>query len=186
MPERSSTTSCRRVLLALNGASTDHLVVQLGCQLAKPHGPELVALHVVEVDWAHDLAEDLANGSEEASTILDGAEAAAERHGLALTTDLLQARDVGAAIVDEAVELGADLIILGLPYRKRFGGDFAIGRTVPYVLQSAGCEVIVVREPIADAVPGQIAGPALADGEKEEAPAPARGSRLLAAVRDRR
>ena len=36
----------------------------------------------------------------------------------------------------------------GLPYKKRFGGDFAIGRTVPYVLKNAPCAVWVVREPI--------------------------------------
>ena len=65
---------------------------------------------------------------------------------------LVQARDVGAAIVDEAVERGADLLIVGLPYRKRFGGDFAIGRTVPYVLKNAPCAVWVVREPM----PGEI------------------------------
>ena len=61
---------------------------------------------------------------------------------------LLQARDVGAALVDEAAELETDLIVLGLPYRKKFGGDFAMGRTVPYVLQNAACQVIVAREPI--------------------------------------
>ena len=53
-------------------------------------------------------------------------------------------------IVDEASERGADLLILGLPYRKRFGGDFAIGRTIPYVLQNAPCAVWVVREPIGE------------------------------------
>ena len=37
---------------------------------------------------------------------------------------------------------------LGLPYRKRFGGDFAIGRTVPYVLKNAPCAVWVAREPM--------------------------------------
>ena len=51
-------------------------------------------------------------------------------------------------MVDEAIEIGADAIILGLPYRKRFGGDFAIGGTIPYVFQNAPCEVIVVREPM--------------------------------------
>ena len=61
---------------------------------------------------------------------------------------LLQARDVGAALVDEATERGADLLILGLPFRKRFGGDFAIGRTIPYVLKNAPCAVWVVREPM--------------------------------------
>ena len=39
------------------------------------------------------------------------------------------------------MERDADLLVLGLPYRKRFGGDFAIGRTIPYVLKHAPCEV---------------------------------------------
>jgi len=68
----------------------------------------------------------------------------------ALDPVLLQAREVGAALVDEAIERAADLLVLSLPYRKRFGGDFAIGRTIPYVLKNAPCAVWVVREPIAE------------------------------------
>jgi nucleotide-binding universal stress UspA family protein len=52
--------------------------------------------------------------------------------------------------VDEASERGADLLVVGLPYRKRFGGEFAIGRTIPYILQNAPCSVWVVRDPIAE------------------------------------
>ena len=74
------------------------------------------------------------------------AEGAAERAKVKMQTELLQARDVGAALVDEAVALEADVIVLGLPYRKRLGGDFAIGRTIPYVFQNAPCRVFVVRE----------------------------------------
>ena len=55
---------------------------------------------------------------------------------------------MGAALVDEATERDADLLVLGLPYRKRFGGDFAIGQTIPYCLKNARCTVWVVREPI--------------------------------------
>ena len=76
------------------------------------------------------------------------AESVAEAAKARLEPVLLQARDVGAALVDEAVERGADLLVAGLPYRKRFGGDFAIGRTIPYVLKNAPCAVWVVREPI--------------------------------------
>ena len=39
---------------------------------------------------------------------------------------------------------------LGLPYRNRFGGEFAIGRTIPYILQNAPCAVWVVREPMTE------------------------------------
>jgi nucleotide-binding universal stress UspA family protein len=138
----------KRAVLGLNGGPTDALVVKLGCQLAKPLKAELVALHIVEVDWSHDLEEDIASDNVLASTVLDQAERIGEKMGVPVRTELLQARDVGAALVDEAAELDGDLIVLGLPYRKKFGGDFAMGRTVPYVLQNAASQVIVVREPI--------------------------------------
>jgi len=88
----------------------------------------------------------VAGQSEDAQRVLDIAEATAEASGHGLDTVLLQARDVGAAIVDEASERDADLIIAGLPFRRRFGGDFAIGRTIPYILRNAPCAVWIIRE----------------------------------------
>ncbi len=82
--------------------------------------------------------------------MLDAVDGIAESEHQAVETVLLQARDVGAALVDEASERAADVLILGLPYRKRFGGDFAIGRTIPYVFSNAPCAVWVVREPISE------------------------------------
>ena len=149
MPDSQLPTPFRRAVLGLNGGPTDPLVVKLACALGRPVKAELVALHVVEVDWRHDLGDDLSSANELASAVLDLAEGIADKHGVTVETQLLQARDVGAALVDEATELKADLIILGLPYRKKFGGDFAMGRTVPYVLQNAPCAVFVVREAIA-------------------------------------
>ena len=139
----------RNAVLALNGGPTDELVVRFAAGLARASAGQLNAIHVVEVDWTHELSEDMASGDERASTTLDRAETICERYGVRVQTTLLQARDVGAALVDEAVEVGADLILLGLPFRKKFGGDFAMGRTVPYVFQNAPCAVMVVREPIA-------------------------------------
>jgi nucleotide-binding universal stress UspA family protein len=146
MPDSNVPVPFRKAALGLNGARTDELVVTLGCQLAKPAGGELVAIHVIEVDWSHELSDELPAENEAASAVLDLAEGIAERHRVKLTGDLLQAREVAAALVDEAIEIGADAIILGLPYRKRFGGDFAIGNTIRYVFQNAPCQVIVVRE----------------------------------------
>jgi nucleotide-binding universal stress UspA family protein len=139
----------KHVVLGVNGGPTDPLVIKLGCELARERHASLTAVHVVEVDWSHDLSEDVSSGNEAAAAVLDRAEAIAEKLQVPLATSLLQARDVGAALVDEASEQEADLMVLGLPYRKKFGGDFAIGRTVPYVLQNAPFGVLVVREPIA-------------------------------------
>lgn len=138
----------RRAVVAVNGGRTDAQIVALAAEYARHAKTELVAVHVVEIDWTLPLDADIASHSDEAQRVLDAAEAIAEAAGVGIETVLLQARDVAAAIVDEATEREADLLVLGLPYRRRFGGDFAIGRTVPYVLKNAPCAVWVVREPI--------------------------------------
>lgn len=135
-----------RVVIALNGGESDARIVKLATSLGG--GAELIAVHVVEIDWTLPLDADIASGSEEAQRVLDQAEAVSDRAKAPIETVLLQARDVAAALVDEATERGADLVIVGLPYRMRFGGDFAIGRTIPYILKNAPCSVWVVREPI--------------------------------------
>jgi len=140
----------RRAVLALNGGPSDTRIVRFAADLAKLNRAELVAVHVVEIDWTLPLDADIAGRSEEVQRVLDLAEEVAEESKQTLEPVLLQARDVGAALVDEAVERDADLIVLGVPFRTRFGGDFAIGRTIPYVLQNAPCTVLVVREPMAE------------------------------------
>ena len=135
-----------RAVVALNGGSSDELILRLVLELAKPAHAEVVAVHVVEIDWTQPLDANVADLSEDAQRVLDMADTQAEQAKHALEAVLIQARDVGAALVDEALERDADLLVLGLPYRKRFGGDFAIGRTVPYVLKNAPCAVWVARE----------------------------------------
>ena len=136
--------------VALNGGPSDARIVRLVASLAAKTKAELIAVHVVEIDWTLPLDADIAGRSEDVQRVLDSAEAIAEGFKLKMEPVLLQARDVAAAIVDEATERGADLLVVGLPYRKRFGGEFAIGRTIPYILQNAPCTVWVVREPMSE------------------------------------
>ena len=140
----------KRIVIALNGGPTDSLIIRLVAEHCRQTKASLVAVHVVEIDWTLPLDADIAGRSEEVQRVLDIAEDVAEEHKQRLEPVLLQARDVGAAIVDEASAQEADLLVVGLPYRTRFGGEFAIGRTVPYVLQNAACTVWVVREPITE------------------------------------
>jgi len=142
----SSAPQFRRAVVALSGSRTDRPIVALAADLARVGHADLVGVHVVEIDWTLPLDADVAGRSEDAQRVLDIAETTAEAHRYKLETVLLQAREVGAAIVDEATEREADLVICGLPFRRRFGGDFAIGRTIPYVLKNAPCAVWVIRE----------------------------------------
>jgi nucleotide-binding universal stress UspA family protein len=138
----------RRAVVALNGGPSDARIVRLVAQQAHDSKAEVIAVHVVEIDWTLPLDADIAGRSEEVQRVLDTAEEVAEDYKMKLEPVLLQARDVAAAIVDETIERDADLLVVGLPYRKRFGGEFAIGRTIPYILQNAPCVVWVVRDPI--------------------------------------
>jgi len=149
VPE-ANTPVFRRAVIALSGSPTDASIVRLAIEVARPSHAELVAVHVVELDWTQPLDADVAERSEEAQRVLDAAEGIADQLHCKLESVLVQARDVGAAIVDEAAAREADLIILGLPYRTRFGGDFAIGRAVPYALKNAPCAVWVVRQPMGE------------------------------------
>ncbi len=146
----NQTAPFRRAVVALNGGPSDARIVRLVADAVARTKAELIAVHVVEIDWTLPLDADIAGRSEDVQRVLDSAEAIAESFKLTMEPVLLQARDVAAAIVDEATERGADLLVVGLPYRKRFGGEFAIGRTIPYILQNAPCAVWVVREPMSE------------------------------------
>ena len=152
MPEPTA-PAFRRAVVALSGHPNGQRLIRIVAQVAKANKAELIGVHVVEIDWSMPLDMDIAARSDDIQQVLDVAEGTAERVGVKLESVLLQARDVGAALVDEAIERDADLLVVGLAYRTKFGGDFAMGRTIPYVLKNAPCAVWVVREPIQEEKP---------------------------------
>jgi nucleotide-binding universal stress UspA family protein len=137
----------RRILVPINGNPTDDDMISLACGLAKRQRGEVYAMYVIEVKRTLPLDADLPPESSRGEEALDRAQSIAEREGIQLKSELVQARDVGTAIVDEAVARQAELIILGMPYRKKFG-EFDLGKTAPYVLKHAPCSVWIAREPM--------------------------------------
>ena len=73
--------------------------------------------------------------------------AKAEEEDYEVETELLQAREAGPTIIDEAVERGVDLILMGVRYKRSFG-QFSLGNVVPYVLKNTPCRVILYQHPI--------------------------------------
>jgi len=136
-----------RILVPVNGNPTDDEIVTMACNLAKRTKGEVVAMYVIEVIRKLPLDADLSAEATQGEAVLERVERLAGRLGVQVSTELLQARDVGSAIVDEAVARQADLIILGMPYRKRFG-EFDLGKTAPYVLKHAPSMVWLAREPM--------------------------------------
>jgi nucleotide-binding universal stress UspA family protein len=106
---------------------------------------EASLLHVIEVPFERNLdAEDEAAVAR-ADEILTRAEHLLEEKGIRTRTSTVQARAAGPAIVDDANDFGADLIVMGLRYKKRFGGQWDAGRTVPYVMRNSTMPVWCLR-----------------------------------------
>jgi len=133
----------QNVLVAVAGNSMDDDLVRMACTMAMKRKGRVIAINVVEVPRTLPL-----NAVVEGATVeqvLDSAVAVAESMHVEIEAEVVQAREAGPAIVDEANDRQCRLILLGLVARTRFG-QFDLGKTVPYILEHAkGC-VWVVRD----------------------------------------
>jgi len=133
------------ILVPLAGTAIDPDVIEYGIALGRSHKAKITAVHVIEVKWNMPLDAVLDAELERGEEILALAEQVAQKLGAQITTEVLQAREAAAAIVDTAVEQGCQLILLGMPYRKRLGRVY-VGRTVEDVYVKASCAVLAYRQ----------------------------------------
>ncbi len=136
----------QRILVPVIGTEADEEAIRLACQLAKKNKTKIWAVYVITIKRALPLDAEIEPEIRQAEDILDHMESIAEEEGHEVETDLLQARDAGPAIVDEAVERGVDLILIGVAYKRRFG-QFSLGSVVPHILKNAPCHVILYHQP---------------------------------------
>jgi nucleotide-binding universal stress UspA family protein len=136
----------KSILVPVNGTEASLMAVEFACTIAKRTRGKVHVVHVIEVRRALPLDADLTAEAQRGEEILSEAEGAARRQDFEVEGDLLQARDAGHAIVDEAIERQADAIIIGVSYRKPFG-DFELSKVPAHILKTAQCEVILLRMP---------------------------------------
>ena len=134
-----------KILVPVIGTEADEEAMRLACRLAKRDKGKILAIYSIKIKRALPLDAEIESEIEKAEYILDHIEMVAEEQDYEVDTDVLQARDAGPAIIDEVVEQGADLIIMGIKYKKRFG-QFSLGHVVPYVLKNAPCPVILYQQ----------------------------------------
>ena len=138
----------QRILVPVVGTKADEEAIKLGCRLARKNKAKIWAVCVIAIKRTLPLDAEIEPEIRKAEDILDHMESIAEESDYETETDLLQARDAGPAIIDEAVERGVDLILMGVAYKRRFG-QFSLGSVVPYILRNAPCHVILYHQPIA-------------------------------------
>ena len=137
-----------KILVPVMGTEADEEAIKLACRLIKKNKGKIWAVYVITIKRTLPLDAEMESEIKKAEGILDHMEMTAEEEGCEIDTDILQAREASLAIVDEAVEQGVDLIVMGVTYGTRFG-QFSLGRVVPYVLKNAPCRVILDHQPIA-------------------------------------
>ena len=135
------------ILVTVNGKDADVEAVKLACDLAKKSKAKVHVVYVIEVKRSLPLDAVIESEVAKAEKALTRAEDIAADIDYEVETDLIQAREVGPAIVDEAMEREVDLILMGVTYKKSFG-VFSLGRVIPYVLEGAPCRVLLCREPM--------------------------------------
>ncbi len=134
-------------LVPVSDSSASLEAVEIACGLAKQRKARVYTVHVIEVLRSLPLNAGMETEARRGEQILRHAEERAAHGGCHVEASLLQARDAGQAIVDEARDRGVSAIILGVGY-KRIIGSFQIGRTADYVLKNASCQVWVVRQAV--------------------------------------
>lgn len=136
----------RPLLVALDNSAASFEALSLATTLAKAQKVPLYAVHVIEVLRSLPVNAEMEWEARQGENLLRRAEEQVPQKDVAFTGELLQSRQAGQAIVEEANSRGATAIVLGLSHRRIYG-DYELGDTAAYVLKHAQCQVLVVREP---------------------------------------
>jgi nucleotide-binding universal stress UspA family protein len=121
--------------------------ILLACAMARKNKGKVYAVHVIEVKRSLPLDAELPDEANSGEALLTKAERAASEADFRIDGELLQARDAGHAIVDEAMERGVDLILMGTEH-KAPTGEYQMGRVTQYVVKAAPCSVWLWRHPV--------------------------------------
>ncbi len=140
-----------KVLVLVTGSSADVTAVEHAASLIREVRGRLIVLYVIKVDRSLPLDTELPEEVKQAEQVLDRAELTANLQRN-VEAEMLQARDIGSAVVHEAAVRDVDAVVISTEYPLT-NGRFSLGTDIPYVLEFAACNVVLVRKALAGARP---------------------------------
>ena len=136
----------KRLLVPVNGKPYSERTFRWACQMARESKTELHAVYVIEVPLELSLESEISSDINKGEEILARIEAiASEEQYKGLQARFLRARQAGPAVVLESEDRFMDLLIVGVPYNRRFG-TCTLGTTASYIFNNAICQVMFWRE----------------------------------------
>lgn len=141
------TLELHRILVPVIGDQVDEEAIHLACSMVHQSKGTVYVLYVIRVSRDLPLDAEITTASSRGEDVLQRMEELGQKYKCKIDAEILQAREIGPAIVDEAIAREVNMIIIGMTYEKQYG-IFRLRGTVPYVLQHAPCRVVVWREEI--------------------------------------
>jgi APA family basic amino acid/polyamine antiporter len=135
-----------RILVPMKLGDIGEEMIATAVKLAQDRGASVEALHVIRVPLDLPLDAEMLDQEEQAEASIAEAKILGADHGVTVEGRTVRARSIGQAIVQEARERDADLIVLGSAARWRRQSRF-FSPTVEYVLKKAPSEVLIVAFP---------------------------------------
>jgi len=134
----------RHFLVPIDGSDASFAALASACDIARQHRADVDALFVIEVPRTLPIDAEVGGAVDRGEDVLSRAEQIGRDHKIRIDAYMCQARQAGHAVVDEAIEHGADAIVVGVNYHRPYG-RFRLGRLPLYVLENAPCEVWLFR-----------------------------------------
>ena len=133
-----------KILVPVAGTTADEGAIELACKLSRSKKDlcEIYAIHVIPVERSLPLDAEDSTKMDAAENILSNIESIGQKQGCPIETEMMQARDIGPTIIEEAKKREVDLILMGMSY-KQHCWLFCLGDVIPYVLENAPCRVLI-------------------------------------------
>jgi APA family basic amino acid/polyamine antiporter len=132
----------RTIVVPVVRSSESEEALVAAARLAAERRATIAVVNVIEVPLDRPLDAVTPEEEDEAHELLEQARGLVETYGVRAVTRFVRDRRAGPAIVREAAQRNAELIVLGAP--RRGARRTIFGGTVDYVLKASPCRVLLV------------------------------------------
>ncbi len=134
-----------KILIPVGGQGVCGSTIEVACTIARKSITTIYVVYVIQLKRGLSLDAEVDYEIRKAEEVLGQAKDMAVKEKYEIETGIIQAREAGPAIVEEAADREVDLILMGMEYEKPFG-IFSLGDAASYVLRKAPCPVLIIRE----------------------------------------
>ena len=141
-----------RVLAVVSDDPSDINTISRAADIVRDDHGQLFVVYVIKVERSLPLDAEIEEQVARGEQVLHRSERLARLPRSDIDSQLLQAREIGPAVIHEAIVRDVDTIVIGTSYPTELGA-FSLGSDIPYILEHAPCDVILWREHSGSAKP---------------------------------